>query len=122
MSVSRVDGDTVVPVEAVQHALHLPRRYTGHCLPSRGRVVCLARGHFIEGLEVHCATGGTIMFCCNYHATCPRVWGVDRYWFNDTEGDVTVNASLHVMQPMSRYLTRCGYSFWCGMVLNKEAE
>lgn len=122
MPICRVDGDTVIPMEAVQHALHLPRRYAGHSLPGRGCVMCLARSHLVEGLEVHRAAGGTIMLCCNYHATSPCVWGIDRQGFNDTQGNITVNASLHVMEPMGRYLAGCGYSFGCGLVLNKEAK
>ena len=105
MSVSRVEGDAVVAVPAVQDRLDLVRRDGGDDGPGGLRVVSLTRSVFVEVGVVHHPPRGAVRLRCDYHSGTPGDGVIDWDSLQDAETNISVKAVLDGLLPVERNLT-----------------
>ena len=84
--------------------------------------MCLAWGMLVDWLEIHYPARGPVMLCCDDHPTGPGVRSVNRDRFNHSKSYITLNASLHIVDPVGWYLASCTYSSGLGLFINEQAQ
>ena len=85
-------------------------------------MVCLAWGMLVDWLEIHYPARGPVMLCCDDHPTGPGVMSVNRDRFNHSKSYITLNASLHIVDPVGWYLASRTYSSGLGLFINEQAQ
>ena len=80
----------------------------------------LARAAGIDSLEVNCAPGISIGFCCHHHPALPFHWGVHRDSLKHPKPHVPVEAIQDCLLPVERHDARSVHSARAGFRVNME--
>ena len=80
----------------------------------------LTRAVGIDSLIIDYSTGRSVSLGLNNQAGAPSNWLI--HPFNDTESNISVEASLHILDPMEGNSSGGVYCNWVCCLINKEAE
>ena len=101
VSVSRVDGDAMIPIPCIEDRSACPRWNSRSYLPGRFCVVGLPGTVGVDRLEVHHSPGAAITLGGDEHPGAPEHRGVDRDTLNHPQAYVTIKTSLDLFSPVN---------------------